>query len=317
VESYGVAASGIMKVLHMGYQLWTSTDKGYRRTGTHLKELRNLFESGITARAILEPLESCFLDDDAVEIAKILQGRDFDVAGVQEGPQGHVIGFVLRDSLKDGNVRNHFNKMTSEHLISDATPLASLLSIFKTRRHVFVLAGQHVTGIITRADLTKPAMRVYLFGLISLLDMHLTYWVKDSYPEDAWKGRLSSSRLKKSEQLLALRRSRAQQTDLVDCLQFCDKRDLILAHEVCTRLCLGEKNTAEKRLRDAEDLRDLLAHSQQDLTEGSSWAEVIEVIEWVEAVVHASDDLVEKDATKWAGVNENRMRGSGRLGRDL
>src|SRR5690348_13463229 len=151
----------------MGYQLWTSPITGYRRTGTRLRELRHLFEDGITAQAILEPLQSCSSGASAVEVAQLLQVRDFDVVGVQEQPEGDVIGFVSRDSLQTGFVRDYLQKVTAGHLISDATPLASLLSILKNRERTFVLVGQHVRGIITRADLNKPPVRVYLFGLIS------------------------------------------------------------------------------------------------------------------------------------------------------
>lgn len=226
----------------MGYELWTSPVTGYRRTGTRLRELRHLFEDGITAQAILEPLQSCPSTANAIEIAQLLRHRDFDVVGVQEESGGEVIGFVFRDSLKTGTVRSHLQKMTSEHLISDATPLANLLSIFKTRERAFVLVGQYVSGIITRADLNKPPLRVYLFGLISLLEMHMTYWVTKSYPNDSWKERLSGSRLARAETLLADRQSRKQQTDLVDCLQFCDKRDLILAlNDLRNSLGLGQR----------------------------------------------------------------------------
>jgi hypothetical protein len=109
------------------------------------------------------------------------------------------------------------------------------------------------------------------------------------------KGSFQILRLKRAEKLLSDRQSRGQQTDLLDCLQFCDKRDLILAHEsVRASLGLGEKNLANRRLVQAEQLRDLLAHGQQDLTEGSSWEEVVEVVEWVEIIVHKSDNLVEQ-----------------------
>lgn len=104
--------------------------------------------------------------------------------GVQEESGGEVIGFVFRDSLKTGIVRGHLQKITSEHLISDS-PLANLLSIFRTRERAFVLVGQDVRGIITRANLHKPPVRVYLFGLIFLLEMHLTYRVAISYPNDS------------------------------------------------------------------------------------------------------------------------------------
>jgi hypothetical protein len=70
-------------------------------------------------------------------------------------------------------------------------------------------------------------------------------------------------------------------------------------------LCLGEKNTAEERLKRAEELRNLLAYSQQELGKGSSWLGVIEVVEWVETVVDRSDDLVEKITAKSAGDNQN------------
>jgi hypothetical protein len=286
----------------MGYELWTSPVTGYRRTGTRLRELRRLFEDGITALAILEPLQSCSSDANATDIAEHLHARDFDVAGVKENPAGEEIGFVFRDSLKTGIVRSHLQTMTSQHLISDATPLANLLSIFRTRERAFVLVGQHVRGIITRADLSKPPVRVYLFGLISLLDMHLTYWVSKLYPDGTWREAVSGPRLAKAEKLLADRQSRRQQTNLVDCLQFCDKRDLILARDdLRDSLGLGQKTAAQKLLVKAEKLRDLLAHSQKDLTEGSSWVELVDLVELVEAVVRQSDELVERNAMQSAG----------------
>ena len=59
---------------------------------------------------------------------------------------------------------------------------------------------------------------------------------------------------------------------------------------------LPSKNQAESLLKKAEDLRNRLAHSQQDLVEGSSWQALIELIEKLEALVHRSDDAVEQDA---------------------
>ena len=63
-----------------------------------------------------------------------------------------------------------------EDLISDATPLAQIFSGPGERQHSFVLAGGSVSGIVTRADLNKSPARIYLFGLVSLLEMHLVFW---------------------------------------------------------------------------------------------------------------------------------------------
>jgi hypothetical protein len=230
-------------------------------------------------------------------MATIMGERGFDVAGVKDAPQGPVVGFVLRDSLQAGYVREHTKPLNADHLISDATSLGDLLTVLHTKERVFVLAGSEVRGIVTRADLNKPPVRIYLFGLVSLLEMHLGFWVRNSYGGDSWKQQLHEKRLKDAEKLHTQRRTRNDDITLLDCLQFCDKRDLVMARsELCTKLGLESKIKARKLFEDAEALRNLLAHSQLDLVQGSSWPELIELIEEIEALVHRSDDAVEQEA---------------------
>jgi hypothetical protein len=244
-------------------------------------------------------------------MTEILRDRDFDVAGVKEREDGPVIGFLQRESLQDGSVRQHLQELTPEHLISESTPLASLLSIFKTRKWTFVLVGAEVKGIITRADLNKPAMRVYLFSLTSLLEMHLTFWVRHEYPDEGWKESIASERLQMAQDLLAKRRARKEQVGLLECLQFCDKRDLVVAkNEIRDELGLGSKSNSESRLRGLESLRDLLAHSQLDLTEGSSWERVIGLVEWAEAAIHTSDMRIEEKARQSALAGPSTLWGT-------
>ena len=295
----------------MGYELWTSPVTGYRRKGTRLTELRELFDDGITSRAILEPLQSCPADAPSSEMIQILRERDFDVAGIKESKDGPFIGFVQRESLQDGTVRQHLETLTAEHLISESTPLASLLSIFKTRKWTFVLVGAEVKGIITRADLNKPAMRVYLFSLTSLLEMHMTFWVRHEYPDEGWKERITSERLQMAQDLLVKRRVRKEQVGLLECLQYCDKRDLVVANDkIRNELGIGSRNKSESRLRGLESLRDRLAHSQLDLAEGSSWEKVIELAEWAEAVINTSDTRIEEKAGQSALAGQSTLWGA-------
>ncbi len=293
----------------MGYQLWTSPITGYRRRGTRLSELRELLDGGITAHAILELLQSCPADADAVEVAKSLGVKEFDFAGVQFQEDGPVAGFVLRSELKNGTVQDHIQQLTEEHLIADSTPLAGLFTVLNKRESVFVLIGPDVKGIVTRADLNKPAVRIYLFSLISLLEMHLAFWIQIEYQNDAWKDNLSKNRLKKAEDLQSKKRSRNQGTRFEDCLQFCDKRDLVLG---CQKLLkyLGLENTDEcyELLIQAEDLRNLLAHSQQDVIEGTSWENLFKLVEWIENFLHRSDDLVEQEACRAANKSDDESR---------
>lgn len=293
----------------MGYQLWTSPITGYRRRGTRLAEIRELLDGGITAHAILEPLQSCPANANAVEIAQALCVNDFDFAGVQFQEDGPVAGFVLRSDLKNGIVQDHIQQFTEEHLIADSTPLAGLFSVLNKRESVFVLIGPDVKGIVTRADLNKPAVRIYLFSLISLFEMHLAFWIRKKYQNDAWKDKLSKNRLKKAEKLQSNRRSRNQETRFEDCLQFCDKRDLVLnCQKLCVYLGLENADDCYELLNQAENLRNLLAHSQQDLIEGTSWENLFKLVKWIESFVHRSDNLIEQEACKAANKFDDEPR---------
>jgi hypothetical protein len=269
--------------------------------------MRALVSAGIQARAILEPLQSCSVDAPADEMRRILDQRGFDVAGVQQRPEGPVIGFVAAEKLAGGRVADHLIQLTAEHLVSDATPLAELFLVLKERSRVFVVVGSGVKGIVTLADLNKPPVRIYLFGLVSLLEMHLRYWVREEYPQGSWEKELSPKRIEAARKLEQERKTRNDQISLLDCLQFCDLGGLVSAVDGArARLNLGIKKDSERLLKAAEELRNRLAHSQNDLVEGTSWRELINLVEKIEAVVSSSDHAVE-DRVRTSANDENPL----------
>jgi hypothetical protein len=251
----------------------------------------------IGARSILEPIQCCPAGAPATKMRELLGRRGFDVAGVMNDPAGPVIGFVIAKELSEGSVENHKKPLSAEHLISDATSIADLLRVLRAKERAFVLVGPEVKGIVTLADLNKPPIRVYLFGLVSLLEMHLRFWIRNAYPDCCWKERLSKKRVEYAINLHAERQKLNQQIDLLDCLQVCDLSDLLLKNEkLWKRLGIESKGKGERFLRESEKLRDRLAHSQQDLVEGTTWPELIDLVEKMEALVHRSDDEVEQNA---------------------
>ncbi|HXM03138.1 MAG TPA: CBS domain-containing protein [Chthoniobacterales bacterium] len=272
--------------------LWTSP-QGYRRKGTNLRDLRKLFEEKITAQAVFEPIQACSEQADVSDVLKVLNEKDFDYAGVAIQPEGPVTRFVSRELMQAGKVKDYAQEIPAEFTITEMTPLVKVLSIFKEKDHVFVSAETGVIGIITAADLSKPAVRIYLFGLISLLEMHLGYWIRIKYPDQTCRKQLKEVRISAAEKVLNERRRRDQEIDLLDCLQFCDKRDLVLGHQdLRTALDLDKNADPRRFLVLLERLRNQLAHSQEDLVANSSWQDLIPVIEWAEAVVFISDKLV-------------------------
>src|ERR1700678_154485 len=272
--------------------LWTSP-RGYRRKGTNLKDLRSRFEEKILAQAVFDPIQACSEQADVSDVLKVLNEKDFDYAGVAIQPEGPVTRFVSRELMQAGKVKDYAQEIPAEFTITEMTPLVKVLSIFKEKDHVFVSAETGVIGIITAADLSKPAVRIYLFGLISLLEMHLGYWIRIKYPDQTCRKQLKEVRISAAEKVLNERRRRDQEIDLLDCLQFCDKRDLVLGHQdLRTALDLDKNADPRRFLVLLERLRNQLAHSQEDLVANSSWQDLIPVIEWAEAVVFISDKLV-------------------------
>lgn len=270
---------------------------GYRRRGTRVADMRAIIGASITARAIYEPLQSCPIDAPAEEMKLALEARDFDVAGVRQTRQGPVIGIVYRADLVVGTVRDYLRPLTPEHLLSDSTHLGELFLALRTVEQVFVLIGRHVEGIVTQADFNKPPVRVYLFGLVSLLEMHLSYWIRATYTESSWRSTLQANRVQEADRVLAERTARNDGSTLIDCLQFCDKRDLIVEQEtVRNALGLGSKAAAKRFLRSAESLRNDLAHSQPTLVGRVSWPEMIELVTQIEEFVHGSDVQIETSA---------------------
>ena len=291
----------------MGYQLWVSPLTGYRRKGTRMSDLRSLFETGITANSIQEPLKYCFYGEPALKVQAELRRLDFDIAGIRSSKDQPILEFVRTASLQNGNCEEVAESIKAADIIAESTPLIEVLNGLRDRTYFFILNGRQISGIITRADLQKPPVRILIFGIISLLEMHLTFLVRTHFPDEKWRDVLKPKRIENAETILQNRKERNEEIDLTDCLQFADKRDLVLAsREMRDHLGLESKKGTQSVLRNIEKIRDKLAHSQ-DIVSGTTWEELIDVVQKVEWMLQRSDDIVEKEAQNKASNFENRQ----------
>ncbi|HUF10309.1 MAG TPA: hypothetical protein VMO47_13395, partial [Rhodothermales bacterium] len=87
---------------------------------------------------------------------------------------------------------------------------------------------------------------------------------------------------------------RNEEISLLECLQFADKRDLVLRDpKLCDLLGISTKR-GRSILKRAEALRNNLTHSQPDLVAKSTWEEIIETATEIERMLEASDSEVGK-----------------------
>lgn len=288
----------------MAYQLWVSPLTGYRRKGTRFSSLKKLFVESLTVREIYEPLLCCQLNSSARVAKEALTAREFDVAGVKESEEGDVIGFIITNDLNAGELKDYLIQINPNLLISDSTPISELFYILLDKEFTFVLSGNQIAGIITKADINKPSVRIYLFGLTSLFEMHLNLWVNTSYPENTWIEKVSRKRMEKAKRNFEQRKGNNQDLSLLDCLQLCDKRNLLEDSDRFLKSFGFAKESYHLFVEDIEILRNELAHSQESIISNLEWARMVEIIGGVEKFLSASDEIIEDMAAKGNGFQD-------------
>ena len=262
--------------------------KNMKHLKSSLNDLRELFEHSITVRHISEPLASFDADHPAAQVLEFMEEKDYDVVGVRK--DGLVSGYVRKEdlSLEDGNkVGVHLVTFEPKELLSETIPLVNVFEVLRNSPRAFVLILGQVGGIVTKGDLQKVPVRMWLFGLISLIEMQLLRIIRDYYPDGSWKllGLISSERLDGAEKRLAELRKRNEAIDLADCLLFCDKRNIVLkSDELWQLIGFDSKTSGEKILTSLEtDLRNILVHPQDIIT--GNWPGIVDLAAQAEEIL--------------------------------
>jgi hypothetical protein len=223
-----------------------------------VENLRRVFTHGLAARDIAEPLVSFDAATATSEALAVMEFRSFDVVGVRK--DGIVVGYAERDDLCGATCGERVRAIESP--ASDATSLAEVVLGLAQSPRLFVRVFGAVGGIITMSDLQKPPVRMWLFGMVTLMEMRATRLIQLTCQTESWKGLLSESRLQKAEALLEERKRRNQDLELIDCLQISDKGQILAKHEELRRLTrMQSRRQTEQTIKMLESLRNNLAHS--------------------------------------------------------
>ena len=248
-------------------------------------------ERDFTAAHIAEELKCCRAGEVADDVRLRKEHEGFDVLGLED--YGVVVGYVERNSLKSGFCNDYKQPFSPTDLITESTPLGTLLPILRDNPRVFVLKHNHVSGIVTCGDLQKAPIRMWLFGLVTILEMNFLQLIRVHYPNDSWRALLTDKRVCNAGKLLSERRKRNEEIDLADCLQFADKRRIIIeCLQIREGIELKPKTVGKSLLVRIERMRDKLAHGQK-LTVGSSWPEVINLAELTENLLIRCEQYLE------------------------
>lgn len=253
-----------------------------------IESLRRVFAEGFVARDIAEPLISFDASTAAAEVAELMEKRNFDVVGVRQ--EGIVMGYVEKTDLAVATCGNHLRSIDKAMVVSESASLADVMIGLEHSPRIFIRVLGALGGIITMSDLQKPPVRMWLFGMITLMEMRTTRLIELKCPGESWKQYLSEGRLQKAEALLEERRQRSQNLDLIDCLQFSDKGQIITRNEEIRSLTkMQSRRQAEQTIRMLENLRNNLAHSQDIIS--CDWETIVFLCKEMERVIAGTEEI--------------------------
>jgi hypothetical protein len=244
--------------------------------------LRRVFQEGFSARDIAQALPSFDGSTPCQEVQFVMTGSGYKVAGVRT--RGMVSGFVELSDLTGGCCGDVVRRFGEEQLVPETMPLAPLVLRLKEQPRLFVVMLDQVGGVVTRFDLQKPPGRMWLFGMVTLLELRFGGMIEHHCPGESWQEFLSEGRIQKAQDLLAERRRRGQQVSLADCLQFADKVRIIAMNDLLRRLTrFASKRQVEETGKQLEMLRNNLAHAQDIVT--SDWDTIVALAEQLDSVL--------------------------------
>lgn len=243
------------------------------------QHLRRVFVENFSVADIAEPLASFDASTLAADVLAVMVRRAYRVAGVRR--DGTLCGYVRREELAEGACGDVLHPFDEDDVVADSVGFPELVMRLNDRPHLFVNVLGQVGGIVTRTDLQKPPVRMWLFGMITIIEMGLTRLIETAYPDGSWRQFLSEGRLQKAETLLEERRRRHQDLDLLDCLQFSDRGQIVLRNDdLRQRAGFVSRSRGERSIKELEALRNNLAHAQDIIS--CDWDIIVKLTEFLE-----------------------------------
>ena len=224
-----------------------------------------------TARDIAEGLLSFDASANCSEVQNVLTHRRRDVASVRIN--GAVQGYVRLSDLVAGACADCLRHFTLDQVLGGGASFADVIHVLTRHDYCFVTSLGQVAGVIRRDDINKPMVRMWLFGIVTIVEMGLVRLIQERFTEDSWQDRVSAGRLEKARAIQAERQRRNQYCELIDCLQLSDKGQILMEDaQLLEQLGFHSKAIAKRTLKELESLRNHLAHAQDIVTH--DWAQI-------------------------------------------
>jgi hypothetical protein len=197
---------------------------------------------------------------------------------------GVCVGYLRADDSTALDTESLLRPFAPAQVLQGEASLSDVIHVLTRYDFCFVTAMGDVAGVIARGDMQQPIVRMWLFGIITLLELELLERIRSLWPDGSWTQLLSTGRLDKAQNLLAERRRLGQHVDLADCLQLSDKAQILMEDEQ-QRLAFGlrTRGATKRIIKDLESLRNNLAHAQDIISH--DWPQIARLAQRIEEII--------------------------------
>jgi hypothetical protein len=241
-----------------------------------------MFTAAFAARHVAAPLHAFDAGKSREALAAEMAALKLPVAGIRV--RGLVRGYVRREDVEPPDAAAApVRSFRRDQVLRAEASLADVIEVLTRHQHCFVCALGGVAGVVTRAEIQSPIVRMWLFGMITLFEMSLGDRLRRRWPAGGWEALVSPARLEKARALCDERRRRGQESSLLDCLQFSEKALVVLEDpDQVAEFGFQSKAAAKRVIKELESLRNNLAHSQDIVLH--DWPQIARLARRIQAV---------------------------------
>ena len=113
-----------------------------------------------------------------------MTARGFRVAGLRR--DGSVKGYVDLEELGEGVCGDSARTFDAVSVLGDNAPIIEAIRVLQDQPMAFVRILGEIGGIVTRTDLQDPPVRMWLFGLLTAIEMRFQTLIQQRFTDESW-----------------------------------------------------------------------------------------------------------------------------------
>jgi hypothetical protein len=191
-----------------------------------LQRVLHMAEVALTAHDLAETSLCGVAPEEPCDVAlKWMNENRFDVAPVEEMERAR---FVDRNCLLQvRTVGDVARPITAGMVATRGLGLSAALGVLRRRNFFFVLEGDQVTGIVTRADLDRPSVAMTMLAFILVAERGLDRIIDTELPHDQWEKCLTPKQCESIQEVHAQRRAKNVDTTKLSCASFVHRKRIV------------------------------------------------------------------------------------------